>query len=301
MVFKKSDISYLKSLTSNNDRKSENITRVIELYEQRKIPRKDTAELLILKLQSSGKTKNKQALEKLESYDKKESITGSLKKSEEDIINVRIVGKKKVEAIEKIKQKFKQYKEVKIKYKNIDRALSHVEFSIEHLKTEEKDLTNFLSKIKDKVKSELNKILIIKSNIQVCLGVNAEFVKEKVKDPFNEESETVKEVDNTILKTPIFDVYSKDTSSDLTDKLIADMDSLFSKIEDRPSAWRLNKLNYVYIEVYNKKPIRGSNYIPTPDKYKNSRCGSINIQNDDQECFRWCMKYHQSEKKRKKS
>jgi hypothetical protein len=71
MVFKKSDITYLKNLTSERDCNKEEIKKVIELYEQRKIPRKDTAELLILKLQSSGKKKNKDALEKLESYTKK--------------------------------------------------------------------------------------------------------------------------------------------------------------------------------------------------------------------------------------
>ena len=43
--------------------------------------------------------------------------------------------------------------------------------------------------------------------------------------------------------------------------------------------------------------MRGSSYIPTPARYSNSKCGLINIQNDDQECFRWCMRYHQSEKK----
>ena len=87
MVFKKSDITYLKNLTSKRDRNKEEIQRVIELYEQRKIPRKDTAELLILKLQSSGKKKNKDALEKLESYTKKETITGSVKKAEDESIN----------------------------------------------------------------------------------------------------------------------------------------------------------------------------------------------------------------------
>jgi elongation factor Tu len=35
-------------------------------------------------------------------------------------------------------------------------------------------------------------------------------------------------------------------------------------------------------------------YIPTPEKFSNSKCGLINIKNDDQECFRWCLKYHQS-------
>ena len=54
------------------------------------------------------------------------------------------------------------------------------------------------------------------------------------------------------------------------------------------------KIHYAFIETYKKKPVRGSSYIPTPEKYINPKCGLINIQNEDQECFRWCMKYHQS-------
>ena len=101
MVFKKSDISYLKNLTSSKDRNKDQIKKVIELYEQRKIPRKDTAEILILKLQSSGKKKNKDALEKLETYDKKEPITGSLKKSEDTNFN-------KTKAVRKIQKLFRK-------------------------------------------------------------------------------------------------------------------------------------------------------------------------------------------------
>ena len=52
----------------------------------------------------------------------------------------------------------------------------------------------------------------------------------------------------------------------------------------------------IFIDIYETNPIRGSSYIPTPPKFNNSRCGLINIQNDDQECFRWCLKYHQSAK-----
>ena len=108
MVFKKSDIAYLKNLTSKRDRNKEEIQRVIELYEQRKIPRKDTAELLILKLQSSGKKKNKDALEKLESYTKKETITGSVKKAEDESINKF----KKQTAIKKIQRSFRQMSKI---------------------------------------------------------------------------------------------------------------------------------------------------------------------------------------------
>ena len=140
MVFKKGDLTYLKDLTSKRDRNKDEIQKVIDLYEQRKIPRRDTAELLILKLQSVGKKKNEDALDKLETDQKKGPITGSLKKTEDEAIRIRIVGKRKAEAVEKIKQKIKEFKEPRIQYKNLDKALTHVEFRTDHLKTEEKDI-----------------------------------------------------------------------------------------------------------------------------------------------------------------
>ena len=36
--------------------------------------------------------------------------------------------------------------------------------------------------------------------------------------------------------------------------------------------------------------------MPIPEKFANSRCGLVNIKNEDQECFKWCMKYHQTKK-----
>ena len=50
------------------------------------------------------------------------------------------------------------------------------------------------------------------------------------------------------------------------------------------------------IGIFDTKPLHGSSYIATPEKYSNSKCGLINIKNEDEECFKWCMKYHQSDK-----
>ena len=47
--------------------------------------------------------------------------------------------------------------------------------------------------------------------------------------------------------------------------------------------------------AHTMKADRGSSYIPTPTKLANPKSGLINIQNHDIECFKWCMKYHQSE------
>ena len=52
----------------------------------------------------------------------------------------------------------------------------------------------------------------------------------------------------------------------------------------------------IFIDVYETSPIRGSSYLPTPQKFTNPKCGLVNIKNEDHECFKWCMKYHQSDK-----
>ena len=53
------------------------------------------------------------------------------------------------------------------------------------------------------------------------------------------------------------------------------------------------------LKCFINNPQRGSSWIPTPDRYNNARCGLINIRNeDDQECFKWCAKYHLSKKEK---
>ena len=74
------------------------------------------------------------------------------------------------------------------------------------------------------------------------------------------------------------------------------MTNKYEKIKDKESGLTLMKIHYFFFDVYKIKAIRGSSYIPTPEKYSNPKCGLINIQNDDQECFKWCMKYHQTDK-----
>ncbi|MFM7988997.1 MAG: hypothetical protein ACKPKO_57760, partial [Candidatus Fonsibacter sp.] len=62
------------------------------------------------------------------------------------------------------------------------------------------------------------------------------------------------------------------------------------------SGWAIESIDKLAIDVFETKPIRASSYIPTPAKYSNPKCGLINIHKEDDECFKWCMLYHQSDK-----
>ena len=49
-------------------------------------------------------------------------------------------------------------------------------------------------------------------------------------------------------------------------------------------SWSCNKVIY--------KPLNGSSYIELPPELRNPNKGSINLQNKDNECFRWCHIHH---------
>ena len=60
------------------------------------------------------------------------------------------------------------------------------------------------------------------------------------------------------------------------------------------SNWRIKRWVKYTIDMFKIKHLRAGSYIPTPERYSNPKCGIVNVKNNDQECFRWCIKYHQS-------
>ena len=75
------------------------------------------------------------------------------------------------------------------------------------------------------------------------------------------------------------------------------MDELLTQLHEfhlKETSWKVVSINNVNMDTYKIKAARGSSWIPTPERYSNAKCGLINIKNEDQECFRWCMRYHQS-------
>ena len=62
------------------------------------------------------------------------------------------------------------------------------------------------------------------------------------------------------------------------------------------SGFILHRYVNLHIDIYQVVPLRAASYTATPEKFSNAKCGLINIQNEDNECFKWCMLYHQSAK-----
>ena len=54
------------------------------------------------------------------------------------------------------------------------------------------------------------------------------------------------------------------------------------------SGWTISSIDEHYLNTVVYEPMKGNSYIPLPVKLQNSAKGLINIQNKDNECFRWC-------------
>ena len=70
--------------------------------------------------------------------------------------------------------------------------------------------------------------------------------------------------------------------------------SLMQKLDDEQlegSGFVLNGIVNVILEIHKVNDIQASSYIELPEKYKNNK-SNINIKNDDQFCFLWCILAH---------
>ena len=86
------------------------------------------------------------------------------------------------------------------------------------------------------------------------------------------------------------------SSNNLSEVLGKQAKKIQQKINDQNDSWSVDVFYYVIISCYTIKQPRAASYIPTPEPYNNPKCGLVNIQNKDDRCFQWCMKYHQTNK-----
>ena len=57
---------------------------------------------------------------------------------------------------------------------------------------------------------------------------------------------------------------------------------------ERGSGWIVDKIKDIEINIANYEPLAGSSCIPLPPKLNNPKKDLINIENKDDECFKWC-------------
>ena len=79
-------------------------------------------------------------------------------------------------------------------------------------------------------------------------------------------------------------LYNNSTQQEIHDKLMQKIDD--EQLEG--SGFQFQEIEEDILEVYNVRDIQASSYIELPGKYKDSK-SIINIENNDQYCFLWCI------------
>ena len=64
------------------------------------------------------------------------------------------------------------------------------------------------------------------------------------------------------------------------------------KFTHQGSGWSVSKLLEFRLKIAKHVPIKGSSYLELPEKYRNPKFRLINMKNQDEECFKWCVARH---------
>jgi len=95
---------------------------------------------------------------------------------------------------------------------------------------------------------------------------------------------------------PIYEIKTNDDIETLINHLYDDIEKSEVNALFVGSGWSFTGWHSYEITTYNIKKLRGKKYIELPKVDDKELSGVINIKNDDDKCFYWCMKYHQSNK-----
>ncbi len=138
-----------------------------------------------------------------------------------------------------------------------------------------------------------------KPNIKLNIGFKYTVVKIEVDadaPTFEEVTDVTTQGKQGICSTFFVEIYSVESVKPTIRNIKGNLESAFRKSLDSitGSGWSVKSFDTMFGKAHTMKADRGSSYIPTPTKLANPKSGLINIQNHDIECFKWCMKYHQS-------
>jgi hypothetical protein len=85
-------------------------------------------------------------------------------------------------------------------------------------------------------------------------------------------------------------ILNKDDIKSVLESLLNEIKIKIDTWHSNEAYWRLQKVLYIDLKLREYKPISGSSYIPTPERISDTK-STINIKNEDQKCFKYCILY----------
>ena len=163
----------------------------------------------------------------------------------------------------------------------VEKALKGYTKSFDVEVRDEKDPLLQLQKSKKAVEYLFNNLLVQTKGFKFVETLQVKFVKHSN--------------DKKILKNGYFNSITDLIINETDIKLAiqASQQQILNKIAQwvsEGSGWTIQSIENHYINIVNYSPLKGSSYIKSPQELKNR--GTINLQNKDNECFRWCHIRH---------
>ena len=132
-----------------------------------------------------------------------------------------------------------------------------------------------------KIRNKMIEIMATTPNFNFELRLKVTLNKINVQDEFEDKVITFKSKRGLVLD-----------SSEISSALNANVENLKVKLQEfetQKSGWSVAKLNTLYLNFTEYRPLRGGSYIELP-KFIKSKKAVINVQNTDDECVRWSLR-----------
>ena len=181
------------------------------------------------------------------------------------------------------------------KIKELSRALKGHAKSYEVEIQDNLNLLNHFTKTKALVESHLKDLLKAMKGFKFIETLDITFKKEMINPKIGELE--------YIYKIAYFNSKAKTitNANEIGSELSISQQEILNTIDiwlSEGSGWTTDKIDSNYINIVVCQSLHGSNYIDLPDELKNSAKGLINIENKDDECFRWCHIRHLNPQKK---
>ena len=265
------------------------ITKIADLYRNRKITDNRTAYNLILKLASTNKNQLRGAEKEYETvvakYQEKEptplvtTMKRRLRRKQAPEQRIKITVSER-EITDRVKAKaFANFKIETHESTRDERGNETVEFG------------EIARKLEPFMINSVTKALEAKNFIKISCRLVILAVEEKV----DQEGDVQAKTKHHTIRTNASTVRSSNVKEMVVEqltKLMMEMERLNERLGG--SNWKVRRFEKVEVDIDKTKPPRASSYIETPEKFKNAKCGIVNVRNSDDQCFKYCLLYHVS-------
>ena len=205
--------------------------------------------------------------------DYRKNVTGRAKEAQREAFKKELASKLRKRIVMKIKERKKGLKGVV------------QSFELENISI--KDPRMLFANARNSLTAKLAQILQQKGSFKAYLTLRVELKKSFLGDG-GEAYEFTQPYFNSTTTT----ILNRLEIRDFYDKAVEEILNRIARWISKGSGWVIERILNFFLNIVSYVPLKGRSYFPLPEELRNSRKGLINLQNDDNQCFRWCHVRH---------